>query len=162
MIIGAQSKARLITLLAALFVSVKVSGVAQTYGSGAQTDPGLRPLAPAQRTNHNIEDVKTREGLNKFLSVARQRAEKYNTLFRDLAKKEKRISIRFNKSGGEDKRREVICEFVVYQSRFEPNLAFEYRGAKSVDGKPLLGQEKRMMKLFEDLTKAETALEERE
>jgi len=100
--------------------------------------------------------------LNKFLSVARARAEEYNTLFRDLATEEKRISIPFKRSGEEDKRREVICEFVVYQSRVEPDLAFEYRSAKSVDGKPAPGQEKRMMKLFEDLAKADTALKERE
>ena len=162
MIIAAQSKARLMTLFAALFVSVKISGVAQSPGSGAQSDPAARPLAPAQTADKNAQDEKAREALNKFLSVARARAEEYNTIFRDLATEEKRISIPFKRSGEEDKRREVICEFVVYQSRVEPDLAFEYRSAKSVDGKPMSGQEKRMMKLFEDLVKADTALKERE
>ncbi|HEY6403987.1 MAG TPA: hypothetical protein VI479_21375 [Blastocatellia bacterium] len=55
-----------------------------------------------------------------------------------------------------------MCEFVVYQSRIQPSLAFEYRNAISVSGKPAPGQEKRMMKLFEDLAKAETALKERQ
>jgi hypothetical protein len=43
-----------------------------------------------------------------------------------------------------------------------PDLAFEYRNAKSVGGKRVSGQEKRMMTLFENLAKAETALTERE
>jgi len=53
MTIAAQSKVRLITLFGALFVFVQVSGVAQSHENGAQTDPGSRPLAPAQTTDKN-------------------------------------------------------------------------------------------------------------
>lgn len=149
------------TLFIVFFGFVQNSGAAQSHGIAAQTDPGARQATPAQTIDKNAENVKAREVLNKFLSAARQRAEEYNTLFRDLATEEKRTSIPFKKSGEEDKHREVNCEFVVYQSRIEPDLAFEYRSAKSVDGKLVSGQEKRVMKLFEDLTRAETALKER-
>jgi hypothetical protein len=162
MTISAQSKARLMTLFIFFWGFVHNSGFAQSPGSGGQTDPRAGQAAPSQTTDKNAQDVKALEALNKFLSVARQRAEEYNTLFRDLATEEKRSSIPFKRSGEEDERREVICEFVVYQSRIEPNLAFEYRSAKSVDGKLVSGQEKRVMKLFENLTKAKTPLEERE
>jgi len=149
-------------LFIVFFGFVHNSGVAQSPGSGGQSDPRPGQAAPAQTTDKNTQDGKALEALNKFLTVARQRAEEYNTLFRDLATEEKRISIPFNMSGEEAERREVICEFVVYQSRIEPNLAFEYRSAKSVDGKRVSGQEKRMIKLFENLTKAKTHGEERE
>src|SRR5262245_49112896 len=162
MTIGAQSKARLMALFIVFFGFAQNSGVAQSHGSGGQTDPSGGQAAPAQTTDKNAQDGKAREALNRFLSAARERAEEYNTLFRDLATEEKRISVPFKKTVEEDERREVICEFVVYQSRIDPNLAFEYRSVKSVDGKRVSGQEKRVMKLFENLTKAKTPLEERE
>jgi|SRR5262245_33505582 len=176
MTIDAQSKSRLVALFIAFFGFAQNSGVAQSHWGGGQTDPRAGQSAPAQATDKNAQDLKALEALDKFLSVARQRAEEYNTLFRDLATEEKRVSIPFNsisgcsscsassvrKSGEEGEKREVICEFVVYQSRIEPNLAFEFRSAKSVDGKRVSGQEKRVMKLFENLTKAKTPLEERE
>src|SRR5262245_59392055 len=160
--IAAQNKARLMTLSIIFFGFVGNSGVAQSSGNGAQTGPGAWQAAPAQTTDKNARDAKASETLNNMLNAARGRAEEYNTLFRDLATEEVRTSILFKKSGEEDKRRKVVCEFVVYQSRIEPDLAFEYRSAKSVDGKLMSGQENRMMKLFENLNKAETALKERE
>jgi hypothetical protein len=162
MTIDAQSKARLMALYIVFFGFAQNSGVARSHWGGGQTDPGAGQAAPAQTTDKNAQDVKALEALNKFLGVARQRVEEYNTLFRGLATEEKRISIPFKKSGEEDKRGEVICDFVVYQSRIEPDLAFEYRSAKSIDGKRVPGQEKRVMKLFENLTKAKTPRKERE
>jgi hypothetical protein len=160
MTIDAQSKARLTALFIGFLGLAQNSGVAQSHLSGGQTDPRAGQAAPAQTTDKNHQDVKALEALNKFLSVARQRVEEYNKLFRDLATEEKRISIPFKKSGEEDARQEVVCEFVVYQSRIDPSLAFEYRSARSIDGKRVPGQEKRVMKLFENLSKAKTPLEE--
>jgi hypothetical protein len=153
-----QSKICLTALFVVLSGLVPDSGVAQSPERGAQTESG----ASAQATEKNAEANKARETLNRFLSVARQRTEEYNTLFRDLATEEKRTSMLFKRSGEEAQQSLVVCEFVVYQSRIDPNLAFEYRIAKSVNGKSVSGQEKRMMKLFENLAKAETALKERE
>jgi hypothetical protein len=150
------------TLFIIFFGFVHNSGFAQSTGTGGQTDPRAGQSAPTQPTDKNAQDAKALEAWNRLLSVARRRAEEYNTLFRDLAAEEKRISIPFNKSGEEVERREVICEFVVYQSRLDPDLAFEFRSAKSVDGKRVSGQEKSVMKLFENLIKAKTYLEERE
>jgi hypothetical protein len=162
MTIDAQSKSGLMALFIVFFGFAQNSGVAQSHWYGGQTDPGAGQAAPAQTVDKNSQDLKALEALDKFLGVARQRAEEYNTLFRDLATEEKRVSIPFYKSGEEVERREVICEFVVYQSRIEPGLAFEFRSAKSIDGKRVSGQEKRVMKMFENLTKAKTPLEERE
>lgn len=162
MVKAAQSKSRLLALFVVLSSFVPNSGMAQSPGSGAQTDSRTPQATLAQTTDKNAEEAKAREALNKFLSAARKRVEEYNTLFRDLATEEKRTSTRFKRSGEEDEQSEVICEFVVYQSRVDPSLGFEYRSAKSVDGKPLSGQEKRVMKLFENLAKAETVLKERE
>src|SRR5262249_15040697 len=135
MTMSAQSKARLMTLFVVFFGFIHNFGFAQSPGSGAQTDPRAAQSAPTQTTDKNAQDAKALEAWNRLLSVARQRTEEYNTLFRDLATEEKRISIPFNKSGEEVERRQVICEFVVYQSRLDPDLAFEFRSAKSVDGK---------------------------
>ncbi|HEU0178858.1 MAG TPA: hypothetical protein VFV58_31730 [Blastocatellia bacterium] len=150
------------TLFVFLLGFIPNSTVAHSRWCGAQAGSVAPQSGPAQTINKNAEEAKAREYLNKLLSVARQRAEEYNTLFRDLATEEKRTSILFKKSGAEAERKEVICEFVVYQSRVDPNLGFEYRNVKSVDGKPVSGQEKRVMKLFDTLSKAETALKERE
>jgi hypothetical protein len=158
MVKSAQSKFTLAALFVVLFGLVPNSGMAQSQGQRDRTDSG----ASAQAVDKNAEEKKARETLNKFLSVARKRAEEYNTVFRDLATEEKRVSILFNKSGEEVGLGEIIFEFVVYQSRIDPNIGFEYRSAKSVDGKSVSGQEKRMMKLFENLAKAKTALKERE
>jgi hypothetical protein len=157
-----QSKICLTTLFVVLFGLIQNSGVAQSPERGVQTDSGARQEAPAQTADKNSDELKDREALNRFLSAARKGVEEYNRLFRDLATEEKRTSILFNRSGDKGKPHEVICDFVVYQSRIDPNLAFEYRNAKSVDGKRVSGQEKRMMTLFENLAKAETALKERE
>jgi len=162
MVRRAQSKINLTAMFVVLVGFLPNPGVAQAQAHGAQTDSAAQQGAPAQTTDKNAEEVKARESLNRFLSIARKRAEEYNTLFRDLTAEEKRTSTLFKRSGEEVDQREVICEFVVYQSRVDPNLAFEYRIAKSVDGKGVAGQEKRVMKLFENLTKAETVLKERE
>jgi hypothetical protein len=162
MVRTAQSKIVLTTIFVVHFGFIPKSGVPQLPGRGAQTDSMSSQVASAQTADKNGEEVNAPESLNRFLSIARKRAEEYNTIFRDLATEEKRTSIRFKRSGEEAERREVICDFVVYQSRIDPNLAFEYRSPKSVDGKRLSGQEKRVMKLFEKLARAETALKERE
>ena len=141
---------------------VPICGRAQSQTRGAQADSGTRQAATAQATDKNADEVKALELLGGFLNVARRRAEEYNKLFRDLATEEKRTSILFKKSGEEEKPHEVICEFVVYQSKIDPGLAFEYRSAKSVDGKRVSDQEKRLMKLFEDLARAEGASQERQ
>jgi len=141
---------------------VPICGRAQSQTRGAQADSGTRQAATAQATDKNADEVKALELLGGFLNVARRRAEEYNKLFRDLATEEKRTSILFKKTGEEEKPHEVICEFVVYQSKIDPGLAFEYRSAKSVDGKRVSDQEKRLTKLFEDLAKADTASQERQ
>jgi hypothetical protein len=112
MVETAQSKICSTTLFVVLFGFVPNSGVAQSHWSGGQPDPRTGQTAPAQTTDKNAQDVKALEALNKFLSLARKRVEEYNTLFSDLATEEKRISIWFKRSGEEDARREVICEFV--------------------------------------------------
>jgi hypothetical protein len=161
MVKNAQSKARLATLFVLLIDFIPNSSAAGSRWPGAPIGAVSPQEAPAQTTYGNAEEIKAGEALNRLLSVARNRAEEYNTLFRDLATEEKRTSILFKKSGEESERGEVVCEFVVYQSRTQPDLAFEYRSAKSVDGKPAPGQEKRVMKLFENLARAKTVFEER-
>jgi hypothetical protein len=161
MVKTSQSIARLAPMFVMLLGFVSNSGAAHSHWRGAQDGKAAQQSTPAQTTDKTAAEIKAREILKELLILARKRAEEYNAAFRDLATEEKRTSIVFKKSGEEAERREVICEFVVYQSRIDPTLGFEYRNAKSVNGKPLSGQEKRLMKLFEDLAKAGTVFEER-
>ncbi|MBO0857917.1 MAG: hypothetical protein J2P21_05575 [Chloracidobacterium sp.] len=161
MVKTAQSKAGMTTMFTLLIAFIPNFSLAYSFWRDAQSSNVSPQARAAQTTDKNDEALKARESLNRFLGVARKRAEEYNKLFRDLAAEEKRTSVLFKKSGEESERRQVICEFVVYQSRINSDLAFEYRNAKSIDGKRVSGQEKRMMTLFENLAKAETALRER-
>jgi hypothetical protein len=161
MVKTSQSIARLAPMFVMLLGFVSNSGAAHSRWRGAQDGNAPQQSTPAQTTDKTAAEVKAREILKELLILARKRAEEYNVAFRDLATEERRTSIVFKKNGEEAERREVICEFVVYQSRIDPTFGFEYRNAKSVNGKPLSGQEKRLMKLFEGLAKAGTTYEER-
>lgn len=162
MVKTARSKVILTALSVVLLDFVSNAGAAHSRRRVAQTGNVSPQSTPAQTADKNAAEIKAREILNELLSLARKRAEEYNTVFRDLTTEEKRTSIKFKKSGEEAEHTEVVCEFVVYQSRIEPEIGFEYRNAKSVNGKPLSGQEKRLMKLFENLAKAGTTFEERQ
>lgn len=94
--------------------------------------------------------------LTQILSLAVPQTQKYNQSFRDLSAEEIRVSERFDRKGETKQQRRIICDLVVYQSRLEPTLVYEYRSAKTVDGKAIKQDEKHLEKFFQKLLKAKT------
>src|SRR5262245_7996648 len=91
--------------------------------TGSQVAPPTTAPAPA-----DIDALVTR-----FVT----RAEQYEKVFLNLTAEEKRIVEIFDQTGRLDKRREIVSDLVVYQSRDSEKEKTEYRDVRSVDGKPI-------------------------
>lgn len=106
------------------------------------------------------EERKARlELLQKILKQAQKQCNLYNETFRDLSVEETRISELME--GNKTKlKRTVMTELVVYQSRLDELMAYEFRTAKKVDNKALKVDEKRLETLFQKLLSATTTREE--
>jgi hypothetical protein len=143
------------TITEAAGIKVEPAPVPVVAPSAAPAKPVLRvsppppPLSPEER-NARIAVLK------KIIPAANIEAERYNKLFRDLSAEETRISERFNEKGEIKQTRKVVCELVVYQSRLSERMAYEYRNAKSIDGKSQKLDEKRIEKFFQKLLKADS------
>jgi hypothetical protein len=129
---------------------IKVEPVpAPVAAPAVRVSPPPPPLSPEER-NARIAV------LSKIITAANIEAERYNKLFRDLSAEETRLSERFSEKGEVKQTRKVVCEVVVYQSRLSERMAYEYRSAKSIDGKPQKLDEKRIEKFFQKLLKADS------
>jgi hypothetical protein len=100
------------------------------------------------------------------LDAALQRAETqraaYVATFRNVTATETRVTEVFDDRGRLEKRRTLVSNFLVYQSRFDPAVASEYRIPLTVDGRPTGKPEKDAIKLFGRLAKARSTAEELE
>lgn len=92
--------------------------------------------------------------LTEIITVANEEAHKYNKLFRDLSAEETRLSEQFNEKGEIKQKRQVVLEMVVYQSRLDEQMGYEYRNVKVIEGKTQKVDEKRLEKFFQNLLKA--------
>ena len=87
------------------------------------------------------------ELITKFFAAA----DDYHNTFRNLAAEETRLFETFKESGKLERRREVVADFIVYQSSREAGgerTTAEYRDARSVDGKALAKRGERAVDLL--------------
>ncbi len=94
--------------------------------------------------------------LTKILTMANEEAHKYNRLFRDLSAEETRLSEQFNEKGEIKQKRKVVLDMVVYQSRLDEQMGYEYRNAKMIEGKAQKVDDKRIEKFFQKLLQADS------
>jgi hypothetical protein len=133
-----QSIARLATLFVVLLGFIPTSDVIQSPVQAAQTE------------------------LSDLLDRASRQVEVYNNLFKDLAAEETKTTEIFNRQGEATEKKTVLSDFFVYQSRFNHMMMYEYRPARSIDGKSVANREDNINKLFNKLAKADTLKEEAE
>ncbi|MFN0122793.1 MAG: hypothetical protein ACKV2V_20020 [Blastocatellia bacterium] len=114
---------------------------------------------PVLTTGVKADYEKTLVGL---IRAAIPQTGKYNQTFRDLSTQETRLSELFEPDGDLDKKRMVVCDFFVYQSRHNPDFGVEYRIGQTIDGKPVKQDDKRINKVFEKLLRADSETKELE
>ena len=100
------------------------------------------------------------------LDAALQHAETqraaYVATFRNVTATETRVTELFDDRGRLEKRRTLVSNFLVYQSRFDPAVLSEYRIPLTLDGKPTGKPEQDAIKLFGRLARARSTAEELE
>jgi hypothetical protein len=101
-------------------------------------------------------------GLDTVLQQAEAQRAAYVATFRNVTATETRVTQVFDDRGRVQKRRTLVSNFLVYQSRFDPAVLSEYRIPLSVDGKPTGKPEQDAMKLFARLAAAGSTTEELE
>ena len=103
-----------------------------------------KEMTPAEKEAH----VKL---LQQIIGQAIKQCQSYNQIFRDLSAEETRTS-EIMQGDKIKQKKVVVTEMVVYQSRFTPQIAYEFRNAKIVNDKELKVDEKHLEKLFKKLT----------
>jgi hypothetical protein len=96
-----------------------------------------------------------------FIRKAGLRRAEYKEVFKDLTAEETQKVEEYGDEGLK-RRREVVSDLIVYQSRLDTSSAVEYRNVRAVDGKAVAGRERRVEQLFGRLTKANSARKELE
>lgn len=89
--------------------------------------------------------------LEHFLDTAFIRTLEYTASFRDLTAEEKQTIELYDATGNLMRRRELLSDFVVYQSRFDKGVTAEYRNVREVDKVQVPGREERVLRLFRKL-----------
>lgn len=103
------------------------------------------------------DDAATAELIGR--AAARQR--EYIERFKDLTAEEVQRVEEFGDEGLK-RRREVVSDLIIYQSRLDGSSMFEYRNVRMVDGKPVAGRDRRVEQLFGRLAKADSREKELE
>ena len=94
--------------------------------------------------------------LEKFLQQAARRTEEYIAVFKNLLAEETKTIETYDEDGRAKRRRRIVSDFVVYQSRLHDASVSEYRNVREVDGRTVTERDKRVLKLFERLAKAKS------
>ena len=100
--------------------------------------------------------------LERFLDAAYIRTTEYTASFRDLTAEEKQSVELYDATGKLIRRREIVSDFIVYQSRFDKGVTAEYRNVREVDRVPVPGREERVLKLFKRLASSSNVNQELE
>lgn len=90
------------------------------------------------------------------------RTTEYSDSFRDLTAEEKQSVELYDSSGRLIRRRNIVSDFIVYQSRFDKGVTAEYRNVREVDRVPVPGREERVLKLFKRLASSSNVNQELE
>jgi hypothetical protein len=104
----------------------------------------------------------TPSDVERFLDLAFTRTTEYTASFRDLTAEEKQFVELYDSKGKLIKRREIISDFVVYQSRFDRGVTAEYRNVREVDKVSVPGREERVLRLFKRLASTTSVNQELE
>jgi hypothetical protein len=104
----------------------------------------------------------TPEQLEHFLDTAFLRTMEYTASFRDLTAEEKQTVELYDAQGLLIRRRAIVSDFVVYQSRFDKDVTAEYRNVREVDKVQVTGREERVLKLFRKLASSSSVGQEME
>jgi hypothetical protein len=124
-----------------LTLTVLLALVPPQVGASRQTIDGAAAPGPAD--------------LDRMLARFFDNADEYERAFRNLTAEETKVIEVFKKSGGIDKRRQIVSDLIVYYSARDPrDVAIEYRDVRSVDGKAV---ERRGPRALQLLTKAAAA-----
>jgi hypothetical protein len=140
----------LVLLCPALLLSLLVTGLFNT--TAAQQAAG-RATPSSSITPSELE---------RFLDLAYKRTTEYAASFRDLTAEEKQSVELYDSRGKLVKQREIVSDFVVYQSRFDRDVAAEYRNVREVDKAPVPGREERVLRLFKRLASTTSVNQELE
>lgn len=110
----------------------------------------------------NSRERATQSELSGLLDRAAKQVEQYAALFKDLTAEETKTTEIFNRKGEVTEKKTVLSDFFVYQSRFNHKVTYEYRPARSINGKPVANREENINKLFNNLGKSDTLKQEAE
>jgi hypothetical protein len=130
--------------------------------------PGLFDTAFAQEQQQQAtgrdaaSSSLTPSELGRFLDAALTRTTEYTASFRDLTAEEKQSVELYDSKGKQVKRREIVSDFIVYQSRFDRGVTAEYRNVREVDKVAVPGREERVLRLFKRLAGASNVNQELE
>jgi hypothetical protein len=122
------------------------AGQQQPPPPGASQAAAVTSLTPSQ--------------LEHFLDAAYIRTTEYTASFRDLTAEEKQSVELYNTRGIIVRKREIISDFIVYQSRFDRGVTAEYRNVREVDKVPVPGREERVLRLFKKLASSSSVNQE--
>jgi hypothetical protein len=84
-------------------------------------------------------------------------AEHYTKTFKDLTAEERRHFELFGPDGKLSAQNRIVADLIVYQSQRNAKRAVEFRNIREVDGAPVKQQTERLEKLFERLSKDDSA-----
>jgi hypothetical protein len=96
-----------------------------------------------------------------LISRAAARVREYRERFKDLVAEETQRIEQYG-AAGLKRRREVVSDLIIYQSRIDSSVATEYRNVRLVDGKAVAGRDRRVEQLFGRLAKADSRKKELE
>lgn len=83
--------------------------------------------------------------------------ERYKETFKDLTAEERRTFELFAADGTLEKQNRLVADLIVYQSQRQSHRLTEFRHIREVDGQPVKKSGARLEKLFERLTKDDSA-----
>jgi hypothetical protein len=84
----------------------------------------------------------------------------YMTRFKDLTADEEQKVEEYDGEGKLKRRRRIVSDLIIYQSRLDTSLAAEYRYVREVDGVAVAKREERLVNLFNRLAKADSVKKE--
>jgi hypothetical protein len=98
--------------------------------------------------------------LENLLIEAEKQTRKYIENFRNLTAAETKTIETLDENGRIEKRRLILSDLIIYETRKNPGGLREYRNVRAVDGKEIENRDKRAAELFEKLTDADSFDEE--
>lgn len=122
--------------------------------------PALPRTIHAQNGEQQPAPKRQEMRLERLLDEAYARTVEYKNVFKDLMAEERQVVELYNFAGQLTRKRIIVSDFVVYQSRLNSELMVEYRNVREVDGVPVSNQQERATSLTERLVKVDSVSQE--